>query len=40
MSQPRTKTANGDAEREEEIQYGSEEAQRELDEKYTNQPAH
>ncbi|OAA74734.1 DNA ligase, ATP-dependent [Akanthomyces lecanii RCEF 1005] len=38
MSQLRTKTPDGDAEREEEIQYGSEEARRELDEKYPNRP--
>ena len=36
MSQSRTKTPDGGAEREEEIQYGSEEARRKLDEKYTH----
>ncbi|OAA37594.1 DNA ligase, ATP-dependent [Beauveria brongniartii RCEF 3172] len=38
MSQSRTKSLDGDAEHEEEIQYGSEEVRRELDEKYPNRP--
>ncbi|KAM3436896.1 hypothetical protein NHJ13734_004860 [Beauveria thailandica] len=38
MSQSRTKSPDGDAEHEEEIQYGSEEVRRELDEKYPNRP--
>ncbi|KAJ6782867.1 hypothetical protein PWT90_07960 [Aphanocladium album] len=38
MSQSRNKVPNGDAEHEEEIQYGSEEARNELDEKYPNRP--
>ncbi|TQV94681.1 DNA ligase 4 [Cordyceps javanica] len=38
MSQSRAKTPDNDAEREEEIQYGSHEARQELDEKYPNRP--
>ncbi|OAA74215.1 DNA ligase, ATP-dependent [Cordyceps fumosorosea ARSEF 2679] len=38
MSQLRAKTPSSDAEREEEIQYGSDEARLELDEKYPNRP--